>query len=141
MSAIVRHHTPPHTPLRTTALGLFALIWLGNGLWMLADPAHWYGSVAGVTNTGPYNPHFVRDIGCAYLLIGLLTLGALRWPAASLPLLGAVTLYLTLHALLHVWDIAAARLPLSHMLIDLPGVFAPPVAAALLAWWSTPRNT
>ncbi|MGB6087534.1 hypothetical protein [Parvibaculum sp.] len=140
MSSIARHHTPPHTPLRRAALLLFALIWLGNGLWMLGDPAHWYGAIAGVSNTGPYNPHFVRDIGCAYLLIGLLTLGALRWPAASLPFLAAVTLYLLLHALLHVWDIAAARLPLSHMLIDLPGVFAPPFAAALLAWWSTPRN-
>lgn len=129
-----------HPPLKAAALALFAAIWLGNGLWMLADPAGWYASVAGVSNTGPYNPHFVRDIGCAYLMLGLLTLGAIRWPSAALPLLGAVTLYLTLHALLHVWDIAAARLPLSHLLIDLPGVFAPPLVAAALAWWCAPKT-
>ena len=41
-----------------------------NGLFMLADPAAWYALVPGVPMTGPLNAHFVRDIGCAYLVAG-----------------------------------------------------------------------
>jgi len=40
-----------------------------------------------------------------------------------------------------VWDIAAARLPVEHFLIDLPGVFLPPLIAAALAWWCAPVRT
>lgn len=100
-----------HGAIKSAALGLWAVLWLGNALWMLADPPGWHQGVDGVSNTGPYNVHFVRAIGVAYLTIGLMTLAAIRWPAAALPLLGGVTLYLALHGLLHVWDIAAVRLP------------------------------
>jgi len=127
-------------PVRTAALAIWALLALGNALWMLADPAGWYASIDGVPNTGPYNPHFVRDIGVAYMTLALLTAGAIRWPHAAVPLLAAVTIYLGLHALLHVWDIAAARLPMEHILMDLPGVFVPPFISAALAWWAAPRH-
>ena len=44
---------------------------IANGLWMLADPGHWYEHLpAGVPDTGPLNAHFVRDIGCAFLTMG-----------------------------------------------------------------------
>jgi hypothetical protein len=38
---------------------------------MLFDGATWYASVPGVVETGPYNPHFVQDIGAAFLVAGL----------------------------------------------------------------------
>jgi hypothetical protein len=41
-----------------------------NDLAMLADPADWYAIVPGVIDTGSLNPHFVRDIGAAYLVCG-----------------------------------------------------------------------
>ena len=41
-----------------------------NGLRMLFDPAGWYAVSPGVPETGPLNPHFVRDIDCAYILTG-----------------------------------------------------------------------
>lgn len=43
--------------------------------------------------------------------------------------------WLGLHAGLHFWDIAASRLPLDHLLLDLPGVFAPAVLHLLLLLW------
>ncbi|MEP2827691.1 hypothetical protein [Parvibaculum sp.] len=129
-----------HPPARQVALALFAAIWLINAIWMLADPAGWYASIDGVPNTGPYNPHFVRDIGVAYLMLAILSAAPLRWPDHSTALLSAVTLYLGLHAALHIWDIAAARLPLEHILIDLPGVFMPPLIAAALVWWCAPAR-
>ncbi|HAC57918.1 MAG TPA: hypothetical protein DCF73_06135 [Rhodobiaceae bacterium] len=129
------------SPLKRVVLALFALVWLINAIWMLADPADWYASIDGVSNTGPYNPHFVRDIGVAYLMLALLSGAAIRWPVHATALLGAVTLYLGLHALLHVWDIAAARLPIEHVLVDLPGVFLPPFISAALTWWCAPART
>src|SRR5678816_1493101 len=42
-----------------------------NGVIMLADGRHWYDTVPGVVFTGPYNPHFVQDIGAAFLAAGL----------------------------------------------------------------------
>ncbi|MBC7286204.1 hypothetical protein [Hoeflea sp.] len=131
----------PHRPAKRVVLGIFTLVWFVNAVWMLADPAGWYASIDGVPNTGPYNPHFVRDIGVAYLVLAALSAAAIRWPAYAVAFLGTVTLYLGLHALLHVWDIAAARLPVEHILIDLPGVFLPPLIAAALTWWCAPARS
>ena len=49
-----------------------------NGVVMLAAGRWWYGAVAGVPETGPFNPHFVKDIGAAYLVVG----AAFAWLAA-----------------------------------------------------------
>jgi hypothetical protein len=42
---------------------------------MLLDPAGWYALAPRVPETGPLNPHFVRDIGCAYILTGFALAG------------------------------------------------------------------
>jgi len=120
---------------RTVAIlaGLFGLALAANAVWMLADPGGWYGAVPRVGDTGPYNPHFVRDVAVTYLGLAL-ALGLAAWrPGARPAVLWFAALLLGLHALLHLWDVAAARLPLDHLWIDLPGVFLPPLLAAWLA--------
>ena len=53
-------------------LMLLGIALIVNAFWMLAGPMHWYEEVpAGVPDTGPFNPHFVRDIGCAFLAAGV----------------------------------------------------------------------
>jgi hypothetical protein len=52
--------------MRRTLIWLFNLA--GNGVFMLAWPAVWYGLTPGVAETGPFNPHFARDVGGAYLV-------------------------------------------------------------------------
>jgi uncharacterized protein YjeT (DUF2065 family) len=104
-----------------------------NGLFMLAAPAAWYGVVPGVIETGPFNPHFVRDIGAAYLACG----AALAWAAgraAARPAATFAALFLAIHAAVHLWDALAGRETWSQLLVDLPGVFAPPALAVWLAW-------
>ena len=64
----------------TVAIGL-GLALAANGLLMLLDPAGWYALAPGVPETGPLNLHFVRDIGCAYILAGLALAGL--WRAGS----------------------------------------------------------
>jgi hypothetical protein len=119
----------------TLVLGLFALGNLANGAWMLADPVHWYENLpAGVPNFGPLNEHFVRDIGCIFVLLGAgLALGAFvpRWRVVAC---GAAAAFSVLHALVHVLDTARGLVGPEHWLIDLPGVYAPAVVLVGLTW-------
>lgn len=117
--------------LAITALGFAA-----NALTMLATPLDWYNTIAGVPDTGPYNPHFVRDIGVAYLTCAICIAVAARWLRHAFILMSVVTLFLGLHVGLHLWDIAAGRLHLDHLLIDAPGVLGPMLVTALLVWWT-----
>jgi len=73
-----------------------------NGLFMLIAPADWYASVPGVTATGPFNPHFVLDIGMAFVASGAgLMLGARRGTSAAI-LACAGAAWPALHALIHI---------------------------------------
>jgi uncharacterized protein YjeT (DUF2065 family) len=104
-----------------------------NGLLMLAAPADWYGTVPGVADTGPFNAHFVRDIGAAYLVAGA-TLVWFAFDVAARPAALASAAFLALHALVHLWDAAAEREHAHQLLVDLPTVFLPPALALLIAW-------
>jgi hypothetical protein len=72
---------------------------------MLTAPALWYDTIPGVPHTGPFNSHFVADIGAAFLTAGAgLIARAWRpryWPAAI-----AGVGFLGLHALIHMVEIA-----------------------------------
>ena len=117
------------------ALGLFAAANLANAAWMLADPAGWYATLpAAVPDTGPLNTHFVRDIGSAFAVMGCALLMAAARPALRVPMLSAVSLFYVLHALVHVTDTVAGRLPASHWAIDAPGVYVPAAIMVALTW-------
>jgi hypothetical protein len=106
----------------------------GNGLWMFLAPAGWYTDLpAGVPDTGPLNLHFVRDIGAAFLTLGVAFLVAAPRAERHRGVLLAGALFSTLHALVHVLDLVAGRLPAEHWLVDLPGVFVPALLLAVLA--------
>jgi hypothetical protein len=108
-----------------------------NGAIMLAVPAAWYGAVPGVPATGPFNAHFVRDIGVAYLVAGMaLTSFARDRTARPAALAGAA--FLGLHALVHLWDAAAGREPAQQLLFDVPLIFVPPVLAIWIPWPQLP---
>ena len=117
------------------ALVVFGLGNLANAGWMLADPAGWYaGLPAAVPDTGPLNTHFVRDIGSAFAVMGAALLVAAARPALRVPMLAAVSLFYVLHALVHVTDTIAGRLPASHWAIDVPGVYVPAVLMLAVTW-------
>lgn len=112
---------------------LLAIILAANGVIALAWPDAWYLLIPGVTDTGPLNPHFVRDIGAAYLVAGLAFAWLRRdfhaWPAAL-----AGSAFLAVHALVHVGEMLSGTIDPHHLLRDLPGVFLIPVFAVWLAW-------
>jgi hypothetical protein len=104
-----------------------------NGLTMLAVPASWYAMVPGVVDTGPFNPHFVRDIGAAYVVCGAaLVAFAMRPEARSAAQAGAA--FLALHAALHLWDAASGREHAHQLLLDIPTIFFPPILGLWIVW-------
>ena len=82
-------------------------------------------------NPGPFNPHFVRDIGCAFLTVGAALVWAAFDAALRRPLVSVSALFLGAHALLHIYDTVVGNLPHSHWWLDFPGVYLP--ALVLLA--------
>jgi hypothetical protein len=119
--------------IRLIVAWIVGLSLIANGLTMLAVPDAWYALVPGVPQTGPFNPHFVRDIGAAYLVAG----GTLVWFAidhAARPAALAGAAFLAMHALVHLRDAAAGREHAHQLLVDLPTVFLPPALAIWTAW-------
>jgi hypothetical protein len=117
----------------------FALSSIANGVWMLFAPESWYYHLpAGVPDTGPFNHHFVQDIGAAYATVGVaFALAAVR-PAYRPGVAVVAALFFTLHAAVHVADLFAGRLDSGHWLLDLPGVFVPAIILLVLClprWW------
>jgi hypothetical protein len=116
--------------------GLLGAGLTGNGLFMLAGPEAWYLAVPGVTTTGPFNQHFLRDIGLIFVLIGAgFALGAVRpgW-RALLWSMGAI--WLSGHALFHVWEVAAGICGPEALPRDFPAVTLPALMAVALSVWS-----
>jgi hypothetical protein len=125
--------------MRTIVAWLLGIGLAANGLAMLAVPAGWYDAVPGVPETGPFNPHFVRDIGAAYLVAG----AAIVWFAIdrhARPAAQAAAAFLVLHALVHLWDAVAGREHAHQLLVDLPTVFLPPALATWIVWSSASRG-
>lgn len=118
-----------------------AVTCIANGLFMLTRPLDWYVFVPTVVTTGPPNAHFIRDIGLAYLGSGLILLYAAanpirRWRAA---LVGG--LWLTLHGLLHIYEVAAGICGPATFWADAPAVIGQPalVIAALAILFARKR--
>lgn len=121
--------------MRNALTLLLAVTLTANGLLMFVAPEFWYHLIPSVPSTGPFNIHFVRDIGCAYLVCG----AAFFWlsrDAQARPAAFIAAIFLLLHALTHVWDGIAGRESIEHLISDIPGVFLLP---AIALWLSAKR--
>ncbi len=117
------------------SLLLLATLTAANAVWMLADPQHWYHDLpAAVPDTGPYNEHFVRDIGCAFATVAIALGWAALRPRWRAPLVTISALFLAAHAGLHVFDTMRGFLEGDHWLLDLPGVYLPALVTLPLAF-------
>jgi peptidoglycan/LPS O-acetylase OafA/YrhL len=115
---------------RSLAAILGALSVLNGAMMLFAGP-FWYASVPGASETGPYNPHFVQDIGVAFLIAGFaLAVRAWRpryWPAAV-----AGAGFMAAHALIHLAAIVAGHD--RHAGFDLAAVVIPAALALYSAF-------
>lgn len=106
------------------ALGTAAI---ANGIFMLVAPENWYFAVPGVTTTGPFNQHFVRDIGLIFSFIGAAFLLGVARPDLRIVLWAAPTLWLAGHALFHFWEVAVGICSASVIPRDFPAVTLPAI--------------
>jgi hypothetical protein len=103
-----------------------------NGIFMLVAPQVWYDFVPGVTDTGFYNQHFIRDIGIIQLFLGLaFGIGMFR-PERRIGLWAAATLWLIAHAIFHLWEVAVGICAPSVIPRDFPAVHLPAILGAIL---------
>ena len=103
-----------------------------NGLAMLFAGPAWYAAVPGASETGPYNPHFVQDVGAAFLVAGL-ALAARAWRPVYWPAAVAGSGFLVAHALIHLVMIVTGHD--HHVTADLAAVVVP---AALALYSAVP---
>ncbi|WP_375548668.1 hypothetical protein ABWI01_13485 [Oceanicaulis alexandrii] len=107
-----------------------ALILIATGAAMLLNGPLWYELTPGVTMTGPYNPHFVLDIGFAFLTSGAV-LGIGAWMGAR-PLMIAGLSWPALHAGLHmVGLVTMGPASAAALWTEVLGVIAPVFAAGI----------
>jgi hypothetical protein len=107
-----------------------------NGVFMLASPVDWYFSVPGVTTTGPFNQHFVRDIGLIFLFVGTAFLLGAAKPQYRVILWATPTLWLAGHALFHFWEVAVGICEPSVIARDFPAVTLPAIIGTVLTLWA-----
>jgi hypothetical protein len=105
-----------------------------NGTWMVSAPINWYRWVPGVAATGPANMHFIRDIGCAYLVAGLSVIWLGRAPSRAWPAALASGTFLGLHALVHLYDFFTGHESAQNLTRDFPAIFLPAILVIWLAW-------
>lgn len=107
---------------------VFGALTLGNAAWMLVDPLLWYHELpAEVPDFGPFNPHFVRDIGCAFATVGVALVWAALSPRRRFALVAVAAFFYAAHAVLHVFDTLRAAVEPEHWWLDLPGVYFPAI--------------
>ena len=93
----------------------------------------WYGSIPGVPETGAFNPHFVRDIGAAYIVSG----AALIWFARdsrARPAAVMAAAFFALHAMVHAHDFIMASETLRYAALDVPAIYLWAALAIWIAW-------
>src|SRR5262249_18733979 len=116
--------------------GFNAVLAFGNGLFMLWSPESWYYDVPGVTDTGFFNQHFIRDIGIIYLLNGIaFGMGIIR-PARRAELWGFATLWLVCHAVFHLWEVAVGICSPSTVPRDFWAVILPALNGIAATVWA-----
>jgi hypothetical protein len=108
-----------------------------NGAVMMLAAEPWYRAIA--AETGPFNAHFVRDIGAAYLASAIALLWGMQRPAYRGPLAAVAGIFLGLHALTHLIEAASGVTSPAHVLEDFPGVHLPALVICWLAFASLRR--
>jgi hypothetical protein len=109
------------------------LLWVATGVSIFADPHGFYDRTPGLAMMGPYNVHFIRDVGLAFVAAGIsAAVGAWR---RNRSLAFAGTVWPFLHALFHIQIWSHRGFPFDAIAgFDFVAVMAPAFLAVMLAW-------
>ena len=129
--------------IQQTIAILLAMLFIANGSAMLFAPDSWYLGVPGVADRGPFNQHFIRDIGMLYLVTGVGFMVGALYAAYRVALWAIGAAWHLGHALFHVWEVLAGLCGPAALTQDFAGVLLPGVLAlliAVLAWRQSRHN-
>ena len=116
-----------------TIAWLGAVVLMVNGALMMLVPLAWYNAVPGVSGTGPFNAHFIIDIGMIYATTAIgYALGA-AWRGQRVGLWLMATLWLFAHALFHFAIALQGQTTAQILMRDFAGVTLPAIVGALLS--------
>ena len=122
---------------------VLAMLFIANGSAMLFAPDAWYSAVPGVSDRGPFNQHFIRDIGMLYLVTGFGFMMGAFYAAYRVALWAFGAAWHLGHALFHVWEVLAGLCGPAALTQDFAGVTLPATLAvviALMAWRQRRRD-
>jgi hypothetical protein len=122
--------------LSLTTAALLGAAAIANGLTMLVSPHGWYLGVPGVPMSGPFNQHFVRDIGVVFVLVGFAFVGGIAAPLHRALLWSVATAWLVCHAALHLWQVAVGISDHAALGRDFPPVILPALLGLLISFWA-----
>lgn len=107
--------------------------YLSTAIYMFVAPEAFYNRTPGVAMMGPFNVHFIRDAGLAFLTSGAALLWGVLKADRPVAVFGAA--WPCLHALFHIWIFLARGFPADEIaLVNLIGIQLPAwlvLAAAL----------
>ncbi len=111
-------------------LYVIAALSVFTGLSIFFDPMTFYETTPGVSATGPFSIHFIKDVGLAYLAFGSVVAWG-TWKASG-DLVLAAAVWPALHTLFHVQMWGMRGFPLDFLAgFEAVGLLLP---AALLVW-------
>ncbi|MGI4993377.1 hypothetical protein ACRXCV_12145 [Halobacteriovorax sp. GFR7] len=117
----------------------FFLIFLGNfisGIWMLVGPTHWYENFPGrIPDFGPLNEHFVRDLGCIFLVLSIISFKSVVDSSWRKNTLFILQLWFTAHAIVHLFDTLRGLVAMEHLYMDIPLCYMPPVLVGYMQFY------
>ncbi|MCV9966722.1 hypothetical protein OIU34_33130 [Pararhizobium sp. BT-229] len=117
-------------------VGFNALLATWLCIHMLYDPEGWYYFVPGVTDTGMFNQHFIRDIGIIQGFVALAFAIGLWKPSRRLELWAGGTLWLIAHATFHYWEVVVGICGPAVILRDFPAVSLPAIFGIVATLWA-----
>ncbi len=123
--------------MHASARIVYGVLCAMNAVLMIAAPRLWYDMVPGVAASGPFNPHFVRDFGCAFLVVGASFIAGAASPTRLRPAMIASAAVVVLHAAVHLGEALGGAHRAVHLGTDLVTVYAP---AAISLWLALPSN-
>lgn len=118
--------------IRIVLIGLGGL-WCVTGVVIFSAPEAFYQNTPGLSLMGPYNSHFIRDVGLAFFASGAAVFYGALTRVAAIALAGVA--WPCLHALFHLQIWAHRGLPLDAIFaFDLGAVIAPAFLGLFLVW-------
>lgn len=111
---------------------------------MLVTPNVWYENFPGVAERGAFNGHFVRDLGCVFVVVSAVFLRTAWTTVGASGLVLAATSFLVLHASVHLTESLAGahHLTTALLMADIFGAYAPAVLAGWISFalWARSRG-